>query len=166
VRPKKGLGKIGGKREAPPPPEPEPEPESETEAEVEASPPPIVSPLKEVEKPKKRKLGQIGGKKKQAAPTTGPAEKLVEPEASTSAALSTKRKLGQIGGHKGEKQENLMKPEEWSNEIRGRASVKPEKTATPEPRETSLERADRKREILKRELEQKAKAPVKKKRKF
>jgi hypothetical protein len=162
VRPKKTLGQIGGKKEAPPQPEPAPEPDSETESEVEASPPPVVSPPKEVAKTKKGKLGQIGGKKKQTEPVPEPAET----EASTAAAPSAKRKLGQIGhGHKVERQESPQKPEE-RNESRGRASVKPEKTATPEPRETSLERADKKRERLRRELEEKAKAPVKKKRKF
>jgi hypothetical protein len=161
VRPKKTLGKIGGKKEAPSPPEPEPD--SETEPEVEASTPPVVSPPKEVAKPEKGKLGQIGGKKKQ----TEPSPEAAEPEASTAAAPSAKRKLGQIGqGHKVERQESPKKPEEGNNESRGRASVKPEKTATPEPRETSLERADKKRERLRRELEEKAKAPVKKKRKF
>jgi hypothetical protein len=163
VRPKKTVGKIGGKKEAPPPPEPEPEPDSETEPEVEASPPPVVSPPKEVAKPKKGKLGQIGGKKKQAEHVPEPAE----PEVSTAAAPSAKRKLGQIGhGHMVERQESPRKPEEGNNESRGRAPVKPEQTATPEPRETSLERADKKRERLRRELEEKAKAPVKKKRKF
>jgi hypothetical protein len=164
VRPKKTLGKIGGKKEAPPPSPPEPEPDSETEPEVEASPPPVLSPPREVAKPKKGKLGQLGGKKKQAEP----APELAEPEASTSAAVPvTKRKLGQIGhGHKVERQESPKKPEEANTESRGRAFVKPEKTATPEPRETSLERADKKRERLRRELEEKAKAPVKKKRKF
>jgi hypothetical protein len=162
VRPKKTLGKIGGKKEAPTPPPPEPEPDSETEPEVEASPPPVVSPPKDVPKPKKGKLGQIGGKKEQVEPIPEPAE----PEPSTAAVPATKRKLGQIGhGHKVEMQESSKKPEE-GNENRGRAAVNPEKTATPEPRETSLERADKKRERLRRELEEKAKAPVKKKRKF
>lgn len=52
-----------------------------------------------------------------------------------------------------------------SGSERGRGSVK--KSASPLPeRETSKDRADRNRERLKRELEEKAKVVVKKKRKF
>ena len=47
-----------------------------------------------------------------------------------------------------------------------RSSRSTERHQTPPQRETSEERADRKRDQLKRELEEKAKAPAKKKRKF
>ena len=50
-------------------------------------------------------------------------------------------------------------------EPRGRDLVETKRT-TPPPRESSRERADRKREELKRELEVKAQAPAKKKRRF
>ena len=78
-----------------------------------------------------------------------------------------KRKLGAIGlKHQSPamKKEGLSQLEEL--EIRGRTSVNPEKEKPPQPRETSEERTDRKRQELKHELEEKAKAPVKKKRKF
>jgi hypothetical protein len=150
------LGRIGGKREAPPP-EPEPEPERDI------SPPPAKTELApETSKSKKGKLGRIGAKSKRAE-TPPPAEEA--PEASKTE--TPKRKLGAIG-HKHQspttKKEGLSQTEEL--EIRGRTSVKPEKEKTLQPRETSEERADRKRQELKRELEEKAKAPVKKKRKF
>jgi hypothetical protein len=161
AKPQRKLGKIGGKKEVPPP---EPEPEREV------SPPPgKASPVPEVHKPKKGKLGQIGGRKKQAETSPTPEEAQPEAEASTSSTTpKPKRKLGAIGnrhqspatGQEG----SPLKTEE--TERRGRASVKPEKEKTPPPRETSEERADRKRLQLKRELEEKAKAPVKKKRKF
>jgi hypothetical protein len=124
------LGKIGGKKAAPPPPEPEPEPA-----------------LPSTPKPKS-KLGKIGAKKKEKAGT--PAPDSPEPKIKSS-PHSTQEEVGS------------------SNTVednRGRSNVKEGKEKTPEPRETSLERADRKRAELKRELEEKAKQPVKKKRKF
>ena len=155
-KPQRKLGRIGGKKEAPPS---EPEPELERDI----SPPPAkTGPAPETSKPKKGKLGQIGAKNKQAE-TPPPADEAPE----TSRTETPKRKLGAIG-HKHQstatKKEGLSQPEEL--EIRGRTSVNPEKEKVPQPRETSEERADRKRQELKRELEEKAKAPVKKKRKF
>jgi len=153
--PKRGkLGKIGGKKEIPPEPVEEP----------------IPFPVPEIAKPKAGKLGQIGGKKKEA--TTPPVHE-VEPAAETSSRLEgtgTKGKLGAIGhGQKAtpaaRADEALVKAYD-DQDARGRSLVKEEKEKTSEPRETSEERADRKREQLKRELEEKARAPVKKKRKF
>jgi hypothetical protein len=160
AKPQRKLGKIAGKKE-PPPPDPEPEPVREV------SPSPaktILAP--QAPKAKKGKLGQIGGKKKRAK-TPPPAEE-AQPQPKASKAATPKRKLGAIG-HKPQspvtkKEDGLSQVEEV--EGRGRASAKPEKEKTPQPRETSEERADRKRQQLKRELEEKAKAPVKKKRKF
>ncbi|KAL2063675.1 hypothetical protein VTL71DRAFT_5480 [Oculimacula yallundae] len=188
-RPQKKLGKIGSKKAAPPPdPEPEPEPaehtaspspstEEEDEVEAAAEQAPSPSPPPAPPKAKKGKLGRIGGKKKvilEEEPEPEP-----EPPASTpprsppgSATATPKRKLGALGGGRKVKREDGVKEEEHSQNQsqRGRGATQPEKekTKTPEPevRETSLERADRKREALKRELEEKAKAPVKKKRKF
>ncbi|PMD20885.1 XLF-domain-containing protein [Hyaloscypha hepaticicola] len=155
-KPQRKLGRIGGKKEAPPP-------EPELEAERDTPPPPAKTiPAPETVKPKKGKLGQIGAKNRRAE-TPPPTEEA--PEASKTE--TPKRKLGAIG-HKHQspatKKKRLSQPEEL--EIRGRTSVNPEKEKTPQPRETSEERADRKRQELKRELEEKAKAPVKKKRKF
>jgi len=158
--PQRKLGKIGAKKKVPPP---------ELEPEREVSPPPAkASPGPEVHK-LKGKLGQIGGRKKRAETSPTPEEPQPEAEASTSSTTpKPKRKLGAIGnrhqspatGQEG----SPPKPEE--TERGGKASLKPEKEKTPPPLETSEERADRKRLQLKRELEEKAKAPVKKKRKF
>jgi hypothetical protein len=160
AKPQRKLGRIGGKKE-----DPLPEPESEHDV----SPPLAKAPVPDAPKVKKGKLGQIGGKKKRAE-TPAPAEEAVpETEAPTTPTTpNPKRKLGVIG-HRHQSpaiknEDNPSKTEEA--ESRGRASVKPEKEKSPPPRETSQERADRKRLQLKRELEEKAKAPVKKRRKF
>jgi hypothetical protein len=136
ARPKWGLGKIGGGKKAP-------------------SPSPSAPSSDEAPQPKKGKLGQIGGKKKESPPT---------PHSSQQSETPAKRKLGAIGGrNKNSHEENAAI--ETGEQGRGRL-LKVEKDKTPQPRETSGERAERKRRELKRELEEKAKAPVKKKRKF
>jgi hypothetical protein len=181
ARPKK-LGKIGAKKSAAAAaPEPSPPPVEEDTATE--SPPP--SPLQEkprsptpepLPKPKpKGKLGKIGGKK--AAPPPEPEPERASTLLAAPATPKTKGKLGKIGGKKKaststpdpNSPEAKVKSSPHSTPERGR-SVKVEKEKTPEPeleeRETSLDRADRKRAQLKRELEEKARAPVKKRRKF
>jgi hypothetical protein len=158
IRPKKRLGQIGRGKELPPP-----EPEPELEGKI--SPPPAKkSPAPEAPRAKKGKLGQIGGKKKRAE-TPPPAEEAQQqPDASTSATPN--RKLGAIGHrHQPPATKKEGSPSQ-AEESRGRASLQPEKEKTPPPRETSEERADKKRLQLKRELEEKSKAPVKKRKKF
>lgn len=149
-RPKKGmLGRIGGKK-APPPPSRSPS----------SSPPPTQAP-----KRKKGKLGQIGGKKKEPTPTP-PASNHSSQEVPAS-ETPTKKKLGLIGGRNKTAHEDSSVVTANEEETRGRtAKVEKEKVQTPLPRETSEERAEKKRRELKRELEEKEKAPVKKKRKF
>ncbi|KAH6669234.1 XRCC4-like factor-domain-containing protein [Halenospora varia] len=146
---KKGmLGKIGGKKELPKAPTPEP-----PEVGPEPEPEPVAI------KPKKGKLGKIGGKKNQAAPTV-PQPSGTPPPASQVDTSTPKKKLGMIGGKKIKDEPSPEKEE------RGRGMVKEEREKTPEARETSAERAEKKRAALKRELEVKKSAPVKKKRKF
>lgn len=129
-KPAKGkLGKIGGKKAAPPAPEPDPEPALPTTPKI------------------KSKLGKIGGKKKASTPAPDSPEARIK-----SSPHST--------------QEEASLSSNTVDGDRGRETVKDEKEKTPEPRETSLERADRKRAELKRELELKARQPVKKKRRF
>ncbi|KAH7403279.1 XRCC4-like factor-domain-containing protein [Cadophora sp. MPI-SDFR-AT-0126] len=192
-RPQKKLGKLGGKKAAPPSepeslsePERDPEPQhssteddepEEKQKEPSFSPPPALP-----SKSKKGKLGSLG-RKTHAAATSASVEPDPDPEiapvstppASTppetqsgSVTVTPKRKLGELRGSKKNKKDDGVKEEESSQRGRGSSPLDSgkEKTKTPEPRETSLERADRKREALKRELEEKAKAPVKKKRKF
>jgi hypothetical protein len=147
IVPKKkgGLGRIGGKKEPPDPPR-------------EPTPPPA-----EPETPKKSKLGKIGGKMKELTPAS-PSRAGPTPEPPPKNEPTVKKKLGTIGGRgKTPTMEVSVPPED--KESRGRPS-KVEKEQAPPPRETSEERADRRRLELKRELEAKAKAPVKKKRKF
>ncbi|KAF4628801.1 hypothetical protein G7Y89_g9348 [Cudoniella acicularis] len=147
-KPKKAmLGKIGGKKKPSKAPTPEP-PEDKASL-----------PEPEAPKPKKAKLGKLGGKKtrnvEQENNTPSPAPD--ETKIST-----PKKKIGTIGGRKIKTETSPEK----ELETRGRTEVREEKEKTPEKRETSSERADRKRAALKRELEEKSKAPVKKKRKF
>jgi hypothetical protein len=145
TKPKRALGRIGGKK-APP--------------ELEASLPSVNEPTK----PKRGRLGQVGGKRKEATPGSAEpqpdAETAVSPPKPTSGA---KQKLGS-DAEPGTKEVGEERGGVGSEEPRGRA-LKQEKEEPP-PRETSEERADRKREQLKMQLEEKAKAPVKKKRKF
>ncbi|KAF8865200.1 XLF-domain-containing protein [Acephala macrosclerotiorum] len=167
------LGKIGGKKEVTPPPPPadqETDDESEVPAEPEATPPPKASPPSAAATKPKPKLGKIGGKKKAAEST--PTPKLTESSAASPAPKAgVKRKLGQIGGNKSSPSKPSAVKQESSSQTagddslnRGRAT---EKEETPPPRETSEERATKKREQLARELAAKAsKAPVKNKRKF
>ncbi|KAF7856958.1 hypothetical protein EAF04_009718 [Stromatinia cepivora] len=149
VKTKGKLGKIGGKKAASHSPEPEPEPDAELEA---------VKP-----RPKRGMLGKIGGKKRENTPT---------PEIESQSSATPKKKLGTIGGRKAAAGDTSQKGDASREEYRGRSREKTmeeeEKTkeTTPPPRETSQERADKKREMLKKELEAKSKAPVKKKRKF
>ncbi|KAH8679987.1 XRCC4-like factor-domain-containing protein [Tricladium varicosporioides] len=150
---KKGmLGKIGGKKELPKAPTPEP-------PEVEPGPEPEPIAIK----PKKGKLGKIGGKKNQAAPTvpTTSQSSGTPPPLYPDETSSPKKKLGIVGGRNIKDESFPEKGEE-----RGRPVVKEEREKTLEVRETSAERAEKKRAALKRELEAKKSAPVKKKRKF
>lgn len=162
-KPKKTFGKIGGKKQAGPDPKPEPELEPEPKSQASKAKTVITETTSEsstVPRPKKR-LGQIGGKKKEkeTTPKLEPDPKR-EPEISQP-ALTLKKKLD-IASH----ERSVPKAEELEDQPRGRAAIKPEQSASPPPRETSDDRADKKREQLKRELEQKAKAPTKKKRKL
>ncbi|TGO39555.1 hypothetical protein BHYA_0052g00560 [Botrytis hyacinthi] len=153
VKQKGKLGKIGGKKAPSPSPEPESEPEPEQ----------IVEPEAIKVRPKKGMLGKIGGKKKETAST---------PDIDSQSLVSPKKKLGTIGGKK-TTIESGIQGEDIPDEVnrgRGRALTTEEteksREKTPPPRETSEERADKKRAILKKELEAKSKAPAKKKRKF
>ncbi|KAG4430768.1 hypothetical protein IFR05_013753 [Cadophora sp. M221] len=151
---KKGkLGRIGGKKKASTPtpfideqdPEQEPVANPDLELELETSPDPKTAPPK-------RKLGALGGNKKSKSISTNRKEDGVKEEDDDEGGGS-QRGRGRVGeSSQIENQEEEMKMKTPELE--------------PEKRETSLERADRKRDALKRELEEKAKAPVKKKRKF
>ena len=114
------------------------------------------------------KLGTIGGRAKSVAPFS------TDQEAGQSTSPPREAsKMGVIGGRKAkESGSSEVTIEEPAPEPRleplgtTRHSRTPAKEETPAPRETSQERADRKRDQLKRELEEKSKGPAKKKRKF
>ncbi|KAJ5131006.1 XLF/Cernunnos protein [Penicillium bovifimosum] len=190
TKPKGGLGKIGGKSKKPEPqPQPRPSPSP-------ASSPPPVSPASKRSAKKTQGwtgLGRIGGKKKQPSPSPEPTspepQELPEERASapqSPAPAKTKRpgKLGMIGGKAKAKTQapelardesppppaaSPEKPSAPSRPVREKSPLpKAEKarSATPVEPETEDQRADRKREELKRALEAKGKAPAKKKRRF
>ncbi|KAH8174585.1 hypothetical protein LIA77_06004 [Sarocladium implicatum] len=169
------LGTIGGRRRLSKQPTPSPEPgslqqtsdhtldDAETASEADGDPPaslpPSSPPPVSKRTPQKVGLGRIGGPKPKAvqakpvARSTSPGER---PK-----SMSTPKKLGVIG-----KRAADQAPEDGDHSARGRSREQGE-PAGQAPRETSQERADRKRDELKRELEKKAAAgPAKKKRKF
>ena len=160
--PTRRLGALGGRKRRP---SPSPSPalpdednsmasETASEADGDASTPPPSSKSA----PKKGGLGRIGaigGKAKQRSPEP-------EPEAARSpspppASQPKRHKLGTIG--------KAPSPKPDSTATRRGRSKSP--GAVPKPRETSEERADRKRAELQKELERRAAAgPAKKKRRF
>jgi hypothetical protein len=168
------IGAIGRNKKASPSPSPPPasipqrstkaaaaaptDTHSETASEVDdkSSPPP--SPPKPA--PKRGGLGRIGGKSKQPSPparSPSPAA----PAEETSSQLPKRHKLGMIG-----KQAPSPGPDA-SDDTRGRSKTPASQPKKEQVRETSQERADRKRAELQKEMEKRAAAgPAKKKRKF
>lgn len=146
-----GLGKIGGKK-----------PDPETDAESDASPSP--QPL---HKPRKGGLGKIGGKKKYPQPHSPPSPSSPVQEKNTVLPRREPRaKLGIIGRRSAEPDQVASQTGSSGSQTIAGDEAREGKDKTPEVEETSEEKANRKRAELKRVLEEKAKAPVKKKRKF
>ncbi|KAF7162127.1 hypothetical protein CNMCM5623_007572 [Aspergillus felis] len=135
--------------------------------------------------PKPRGLGVIGGKKKEPSQQEV-SQSSLSPESQEALTSEPKLKrvgkLGMIGG-KARKTSEVPPPassrtraetrtppppaKSESDEVSQRGAVKRSSSPVkPPPQETEQERADRKREELKRELEAKSKAPAKKKRRF
>ncbi|KAF5871616.1 putative xlf family protein [Botrytis fragariae] len=146
------LGKIGGKKAPSPSPEPESEPDPE----------PIAEPEATKVRPKRGILGKIGGKKKGT---------VTIPEIDSQNSVSPKKKLGTIGGKKaatGGASQREDTPDEVSRGRERALTIETEKSKekTPPPRETSEERADKKRAILKKELEAKVRRQLKRKGSF
>lgn len=129
----------------------------------------------------KQRLGKIGGKEKDSSPQISAAPTL-KPKLGK---IGGKNKLGKSGGAGSVSSQNEVaaskKPEdpaspksETKDQNAARKVLEPERRSrtvqqTPEPsppRETSQERANKKREQLKRELESKSQAATKKKRRF
>ncbi|ROT39477.1 XLF-domain-containing protein [Sodiomyces alkalinus F11] len=180
-RPPSRLGAIGKKkRPSPTPPRP-PRPstpggdgsetESQTESDLDEEPrgsgstrdrPAPPSSLAGTTPKKRGGLGRIGGTKREEP---APSSRTEDTPAATAPEKRTPRKLGKIG----HKSVATHPPDgdgdgDGEGHTRGRTT---ERDPEPEARETSEERANRKREELKKELERKAAAgPARKKRKF
>ncbi|KAJ9636316.1 hypothetical protein H2199_007991 [Coniosporium tulheliwenetii] len=130
-----------------------------------ATPPPIITDDKG--SPQKAKLGHIGGQKKVAGVSSRAAPKT----ASASVDGTLDRRDGQSAPARGTaRSKSPQLPSSPMSTDIGDATeqTRPPSTSEPsdKPPESSQERADRKRAELKRQLEAKAAAPGKKKRRF
>ncbi len=171
-----GLGAIGRSKGPSPSPSPpparmlqhperakgnQPDAHSETASEADEKSPP--SPPKPA--PKRTGLGRIGGKPKQETPparSPSPAA----PAEEASSQLPKRHKLGMIGKKAPSPTPDASAPSS-SDVTRGRSKTPASQPKQEQVRETSLERADRKRAELQKEMEKRAAAgPAKKKRKF
>ena len=127
---------------------------NETASTVDPSPPP--SPKKKAVSSKSR-MGQIGAKNRLTEAETAQKDNDTIP--------SRPARLGVMG--KIQSPREMDGKTEAGPDARGRQTLTNAHRAKEEPRETSTERADRRREELKKELEKKAAmGPAKKKRKF
>jgi hypothetical protein len=152
--PRKRLGTLGGRARTK-----SPTPMSTTPIEEEHA-----SPTPSPAKPKaKSKLGTIGGRK---AKPQEPSLDLDSEDIETPLPLG--KKLGTIGGRHETKSSRAPTASATPERQTTEAAEKHKQDVKAEPAEPEdpVERANAKRDALKRQLEEKAKAPVKKKRKF
>jgi hypothetical protein len=142
--------------------------EDDLDTPVESQPRKILASA--ISTPQKKKLGVLGGRKPAIPPSSRANSKKLTapsslheplPESCQITPAKPKPKIGKIGGLKSQNTNNATSTGEHGSRPSRKATTPPE-----EPRETSQERADQNREKLKRELEAKKAAPVKKKRKF
>ncbi|KAL4955857.1 XRCC4-like factor-domain-containing protein [Aspergillus filifer] len=167
----RGLGVIGGKKQPEPGPK-SPEQEFGAEPETRASQPPSQSttepqqsPLPQ-QAPQKKTIGRIGaiGGKAKAKPSTS--------EASTSSKSGEKDETDDdsspVSRPKARPQEEAASTTKQEEENAPAQKTIKKAATSPEPERelTEEEKADRKREELKRQLAAKSKAPAKKKRRF
>ncbi|KAL4962287.1 uncharacterized protein BDV14DRAFT_109202 [Aspergillus stella-maris] len=174
-KPSRGLGVIGGRKKQPEPAPKSPEQESEPEPETRVSQPPSQSTTEPQQSPppqqapKKKTIGRIGaiGGKAKAKQSTS--------EAPTSSKSGTKDETDDssppVSRPRARPQEETASTDDSTKqqeeEVPARKTIKRE-TTPPEPERdlTEEEKANRKREELKRQLAAKSKAPAKKKRRF
>ncbi|KAL6877116.1 XLF domain-containing protein [Trichoderma novae-zelandiae] len=131
------------------------------------TPTPAPAPMSPKPTPKAGGLGRIGGTAKRRAAETAAAPEVNETETAedqTATKPPAPKKLGHIGK---KADAGGSKAPTTDNTKRGRSTEREELQEEEGPRETSQERADRRREELKKDLERKAAAgPAKKKRRF
>jgi hypothetical protein len=159
------LGRIGGKRPEPKKPSPPTSPEAlDNDVETRSSSDDVDkrhhSP-KRLPTPKKaNKMGLIGGGKKKIQPDIAPSPEHESDDDDLDAGPS--RKTAKV---RSPSSSPLPPPPSKSpSPIQRRRAPKPE--PEPEPELSAEQKANRKREELKRQLDARSKAPVKKKRKF
>jgi hypothetical protein len=172
----KKLGRIGGRQEQQPPTSSASRAGTNAGTPRQSSAAPGASEdttsQRSPPKPKAaKKFGAIGGKAVSAGDNLDDG---ASREKTTSPQPSKSRKMGMIGGKKRKEGTPEAAPPDTAPTSHANDAGTPEparRQAVPEKsslaqHETAQEQADKKRDTLKRELEQKAKAPVKKKRKF
>ena len=145
----KKLGVIGGKKNPP---------TSESDK-SEVAIPDNKNDASSVPAPKKSKLGVIGGQSRAA--TTRSHDASNEPS-----NKQTKGEVGKFDGIKTEEKTMEVRPSSSSHRSRADTPEKKEDVKNEPTDESPKHRADRRRMELKRELEAKASAPTKKKRRF
>ncbi|KAJ5294422.1 hypothetical protein N7508_009243 [Penicillium antarcticum] len=173
-KPRGGLGVIGGKKKKDPEPEPvssSPKPNQQLKSpEEKASNDKVrsTSPAPASAKPKRTgKLGVIGGKAK----TKGSQQPQYEPPSSTSQTVVASSEQASPVKPRPAQKDNAPEPtaqqtiKQEESPILKPAAERASANPPAEP-ETEDQRASRKREELKRQLEAKSKAPAKKKRRF
>ncbi|KAF7715001.1 Uncharacterized protein PECH_006050 [Penicillium ucsense] len=161
TKPKKGLGVIGGRKKTPP---------SKPQTEPQLATPPITEPSKtgiqqdrsedvsNVPKGKKTsRLGMIGGKLK-TKPPSSPEKPSKQRD---SQPTSTEQEQ-----HGPSKPASPIADKASSTEVTAGPSTSTKEITEPPKEETDDQKAARRREELKRQLEAKSKAPAKKSRKF
>ncbi|OJJ03575.1 hypothetical protein ASPVEDRAFT_133928 [Aspergillus versicolor CBS 583.65] len=179
AKPSRGLGFIGGKKKKQPTPEPEPQPESESDLESDGdrilpsraqsqSRAPEAQPQSPAKKKPLGRIGVIGGQKKdKAKEQSTEMTELTQTETTSPPAAKTTKTTKATPAQETDDEE-IKREEETrtSSPPKEKKVVKKETPIEPEREETEEEKADRKREELKRQLEAKSKAPAKKKRRF
>ena len=149
--PRRRIGKLGGGKEKTFLPNLHPETMDNDRKEEGATTSGQAVQVVSLAKPRTGKLGRIGG---------------VKPTASTDQPMATDPSTPMSTAALQRAEDNKVANEKTAAELGGRAEERDLERGVERERETSVERANRVRAELKRDLEEKKKAPAKKKRKF
>ncbi|KAL5003818.1 XRCC4-like factor-domain-containing protein [Aspergillus recurvatus] len=169
----RGLGVIGGKKKKQPTPESEPQTKTASDPEPEPEPEPSNKPSESYSRrphppPKKNKplgkIGVIGGHKSKLKASQNSSSEAPKPSRTESVSPPAKTNEEKIDteDEAKKKERALFK----ASPLLKAKTVKRGSPAEPEREETEEEKADRKREELKKQLEAKSKVPARKKRRF